>query len=564
MDVLRYHPLDELRGLSLSELHALWELVPTDRQRAYKAAYEREVRTAGAVGSDELERQVAAELLKRYDEAALVPVGSRWARTPGRVQDAAKQNVVLDAPEDEVKPTSGKPSPKVMLAVGVVAVLFFGLMFTRLLGGRSSGAIETTPEISPTPTPLVSPTPTPLALEAQDDVIQGGDSGREVAYPVNLQVILPDGDAPRVWVVQRRRVQASEWRFDLNPDTASFINGMSVRPVIGIPWSEENESYFDDIGEGVSFLLTMNTGAVLRFEFDDRREVRRSETSIFRQVSPGLVLLLIGETDDDGLPTATRTLVTATYPPEQELSRDGQIIGMNVTLQEGDVGEQLPLGDASITLQDAQLITDQPDLPADSQYLLLNYEVLAGVEALDTSTWRVEFVDAGGQIYTPGSAALTYTDFDALPLEIPALSSLSASVGYIVPDTLQSGRWIVTDTAGNGASFTLSFATEPLDLRYDGVDVRLVSVTYVEGQITTHLRIYNGRTETLHFTQDDIWMALGYAPEPPGPRNPAEGLSPFDLLPEQAVDVTLVWYWGGEPYASMGVGEYRFAIQLQR
>jgi hypothetical protein len=564
MDVLRYHPLEELRALSLSELHAVWELVPTDRQRAYKAAYEREVRTAGAVGSDELERQVAAELLKRYGEAALVPVGSRWARTPGRVQEAAQQNVVLDAPEDEVRSTSGKPSPKVLLAVGLAALLFFGLMFTRLLGGRSSDAIETTPEVSPTPTPLVSPTPTPLALEAQDDVIQGGDSGREVAYPVNLQVILPDGDAPRVWVVQRRRVQASEWRFDLNPDTASFVNGMSVRPVIGIPWSEENESYFDDIGEGASFLLTMNTGAVLRFEFDDRREVRRSETSIFRQVSPGLVLLLIGETDEDGLPTATRTLVTATYPPEQELSRDGQIIGMDITLQEGSVGETLMLGDASITLQDSQLITDQPDLPADSQYLLLNYEVVAGEDVLDTTAWRIEFVDAGGQIYTPGGAALTYFDFDVLPLEIPAQSALSASVGYIVPDTLQNGRWVISDTVGNGVSFTLSFATEPLDLRYDGVDVRLVSVTYLEGQITTHLRIYNGRAETLPFTQDDIWLALGYAPEPPGPRNPAEGLIPFDLLPEQAVDLTLVWYWGGEPYASMGVGEYRFAIQLTR
>jgi len=564
METLGYHSIEELRGLSLSELHALWELVPTDRQRAYKAAYEREVRTAGAVGSDELERQVAAELLKRYDEAALVPVGSRWARTPGRVQDAAKQNVVLDAPEDEVKPASGKPSLKVMIAVGLAALLFSGLIFTRMLGGRSSGEAEMTPEISPTPTPLVSPTPTPLALEAQDDVIQGGDSGREVAYPVNLQVILPDGDAPRVWVVQRRRVQASEWRFDLNPDTASFVNGMSVRPVIGIPWSEENELFFDDIGAGTSFLLTMNTGAVLRFEFDERREVRRSETSIFRQVSPGLVLLLIGETDADGLPTATRTLVTATYPPEQELSRDGQIIGMDITLQEGGVGETLMLGDASITLQDIQLVTDQPDLPADSQFLLLNYEVLAGAEALDTTTWRVEFVDAGGQIYTPGSAALSYTDFDALPLEIPALSSLSASVGYIVPDTLQNGHWIITDAAGNGVSFTLSFAAEPLDLRYDGVDVRLVSVTFVEGQITTHIRIYNGRAETLHFTQDDIWLALGYAPEPPGPRNPAEGLSPFDLLPEQAVDLRLVWYWGGEPYASMGVGDYRFAVQLQR
>jgi len=564
MDVLRYHSLEELRGLSLSELHALWELVPTDRQRAYKAAYEREVRTAGAVGSDELERQVAAELLKRYDEAALVPIGSRWARTPGRVQEAGQQNVVLDAPEDEVRPASGKPSPKVVLAVGLAAVLFFGLMFTRLLNGRSAGEVEATPEVNSTPTPLVSPTPTPLALEAQDDVIQGGDSGREVAYPVNLQVILPDGDAPRVWVVQRRRVQASEWRFDLNPDTASFVNGMSVRPVIGIPWSEENESFFDDIDTGTAFLLTMNTGAVLRFEFDDRREVRRSETSIFRQVSPGLVLLLIGETDADGLPTATRTLVTATYPPEQELSRDGQIIGMDITLQEGNVGETLMLGDASITLQDTQLVTDQPDLPADSQYLLLNYEVLAGTETLDTTAWRVEFVDTSGQIYLPSSAALTYTDFDVLPLEIPVLSALSASVGYIVPDTLQGGRWVITDTTGNGVSFTLSFTTEPLDLRYDGVDVRLVSVTYVEGQITTHLRIYNGRTETLHFTQDDIWLALGYAPEPPGPRNPAEGLTPFDLLPEQAVDLTLVWYWGGEPYASMGVGDYRFAIQLTR
>jgi hypothetical protein len=237
---------------------------------------------------------------------------------------------------------------------------------------------------------------------------------------------------------------------------------------------------------------------------------------------------------------------------------------MSVTLYEGGVGEQLTLGDAAITLQDAQLVTDQPDLPADSQYLLLNYEVLAGAEVLVTNTLRVEFVDTSGQIYTPGSAALTYTDFDALPIEIPALSSLSASVGYIVPDTLQSGRWVITDTGGNGVSFTLSFATEPLDLRYDGVDVRLVSVTYIEGQITTHLRIYNGRIETLHFTQDDIWLALGYAPEPPGPRNPAEGLTPFDLLPEQAVDLTLAWYWAGEPYASMGVTEYRFAIQLTR
>lgn len=102
----------------------------------------------------------------------------------------------------------------------------------------------------------------------------------------------------------------------------------------------------------------------------------------------------------------------------------------------------------------------------------------------------------------------------------------------------------------------------PLHLRYDGVDARLVSVTHIEEQITTDLGIYNGRGEMLHLTQDDIWLALDYAPQPPGLRNPAEVLTPFNLMPEQAVDLTLVCYWGGEPYASMGVGDYRFVIQL--
>ncbi len=561
MDVLRYHTIDELQALSLGELHTLWELVPTDRQRAYKAAYEREVRTAGAVGSDALERQVAVELLKRYADSALVPVGSRWARTPGRVQDAARENVVLDAPEDDIKPAAGKPSSKVLIAGGLVALLFFGFLFTRLLGGSSSEPVGITPEVSLTPTPAVSPTPTPLALEDQDEVIQGGDSGRTVAYPVNLQVMLTDGTAPRLWVVQRRRVAASEWNFDPNPDTASFVSGMSVRPVIGIPWSEENAAFFDRIGAGTDFLLTLNTGAALHFTFDDRREVRRGETGIFRQVGPGLVLLLIGETGDDGLPTATRTLVTATYPPDQELARDGQVIGTNTPLREGRVGDTLAVGDAAVTLRDARLVNDSPDLPTDMQVLLLDVDVTAGTEPIETTTWRVEFVDAAGAIYPLSSG---WTGDAALPADVPPLSSLPASLAYLVPGSLTNGHWLVTDSAGNGVSFALTFAAPPVAQPYDGVDVRLVSVTHVEGQITTRLRIYNGRGETLHFTPDDIWLALGYAADPPGPRNPAEGLTPFDLLPEQAVDLTLTWYWGGEPYASLGVGAWRFAVQVVR
>ena len=85
-EILHYQTPDELRALSLPELALLWELVPTDRQRRYKSVYDREVKQSGAVGSDALEKQITEELLNRYATTALVPIGARWARTPGRIR----------------------------------------------------------------------------------------------------------------------------------------------------------------------------------------------------------------------------------------------------------------------------------------------------------------------------------------------------------------------------------------------------------------------------------------------------------------------------------------------
>jgi hypothetical protein len=338
-----------------------------------------------------------------------------------------------------------------------------------------------------------------------------------------------------------------------------------VRPVIGIPYSEENAAWFVSMGEGAVFNLTMNTGAILRYEFAAKTEVRRSDTSIFRQVGPGLVLLLIGETDDDGLPTATRTLVTATYPPEQELSRGGELVGLNLSVQEGGLGEALQLGeDATLTLRDVLTVADRPDLPAGQQVLVFNLDLSAGVDDLDTSLWRAEVYDAGGQVYLPNTLALGDADSGAVPLNIPSLALIPASVGYLVPADFPGGRLVISDGGGQAVSFRFTLAAPELEVQYDGIDVRLVSVTTVDGQITTRLRIYNGQTIPIAFTQDDIWLALGYAPDPPGPRNPAEGLTPFDLLPEQAVDLILVWYWADEPFAALQVGSYRWAIQLLR
>jgi hypothetical protein len=168
--------------------------------------------------------------------------------------------------------------------------------------------------------------------------------------------------------VQRRAVRASEWNYDPNPDIASFINGMSVRPVMGIPYSEDNDEWFENMDEGTIFTVTMNTGAMLRFGFAARSQVRRSDTDIFRQVSPGLVLLLIGERDEEGLPTATRTLITATYPPEQELGRDGELVGLTLPILPAIDATSTPIQQSSsfadvdvqiisVTTQSGQLTT---------------------------------------------------------------------------------------------------------------------------------------------------------------------------------------------------------------
>jgi hypothetical protein len=225
-----------------------------------------------------------------------------------------------------------------------------------------------------------------------------------------------------------------------------------VRPIIGIPWSEDNALSFEQMDETTTFTLIMNTGAALRFEYSTRRDVLRSDTDIFRQIEPGFALLLIGKTDEEGMFTATRTLITATYPPEQELTRGGEI------------AESLQL----------------PPL-----------------------------------IATPSPA--------------PAVS--------------------------------------PSAVPFADVTVQMIEVTtsaneLPSGQITTRLRLYNGGAAPILITPDDIWLALGYIESPPGPRVPAEGLSSFSLLSDQAADLTLIWMWEGEPYANLSVGAWQFALEF--
>jgi hypothetical protein len=56
------------------------------------------------------------------------------------------------------------------------------------------------------------------------------------------------------------------------------------------------------------------------------------------------------------------------------------------------------------------------------------------------------------------------------------------------------GRLVISDGRRGVAFFHIELETSaPVDIQYHGIDVRLVSVTTEDGEITTRLRIYNGQ-----------------------------------------------------------------------
>jgi len=339
IDPTLYRSVDALRVLPEADLTALWEVVPTDRQQYYQRMYAGEVNREKASSSDLAEYEAVSRLIAKYQETGLIPLGEYWLATPERIQQLVRDGLLAESTTVRTgKPASKQWLPFMFVGAGIIAVAMVFITGARLSSiGKPVTALQTL-TIPPIPqrssTPILTPTLTPLALENQDAIIRGGTDrnvGNIAAFPISLKVFPADSSQPRVFVVQRKVVDTAEWQFDPNPDTASYIAGLSARPVIGIPYSEENEALFKKSGAASIFTLQLNTGATLRFRFVNQNEVQRSETSPFRQSGTGLILVLIGQRDETGAPTAIRQMIVANYWPEQEVSGDGALIPIDGT-----------------------------------------------------------------------------------------------------------------------------------------------------------------------------------------------------------------------------------------
>ncbi|MCB9460184.1 MAG: hypothetical protein H6670_11090 [Anaerolineaceae bacterium] len=456
-----------------NRLDRQWDAVPAERQAYYCRVYQRELQKANATLDDAAELRVLRQLIDAYRQQALVPVGTRWAIVPDHIQQAAREQREMSHDEPLIQPVrSGTPRLLGLLLLPMAGLVILFLVTTFSGGDDASAvALDATPSITATVTPEISPTPTPLALEEADRVIRDGELLSKDYYPVLLQVYPPDAMRSRVFVVQERLIETADWRFDANPDVASWVSGLIVRPVLGLPFSEENTAFMESLQTGTRFELQMNTGAVLTFLYEDRQEVVRQTSAIFRQDTPGLVLVLIGEYAPDGLLTDERTVVTARYEASNEIER----------LEAGELSANVPMGTSAEIAEGVFLRV--LDASVDSGSLILDVDLSTQATILLVADLSWSLVDGAN---TPIRLA-SHT----LPAEIPSHSTISGNMLFDLPGQIDSAVLQVESPSSEPVAFALSIRQPEPALTVADLVIQVEAITLTGDQLEVTARLFN-------------------------------------------------------------------------
>ncbi len=541
-------------------LQTRWDAVPAERQAIYRRMYQFEVKKAGASTDDAAELAVLRRLIHAYQEQALVPVGSRWVVVPERVRQAARQAQPLSASDSD---RDAQPAQRRLMTIGLFLLLVAGgllFLLVNLINRNSEDDILSatgTPTLILTPTPRVSPTPTALALAESDRVINAGEKRRDY-YPVLLHIYLIPEAESRVFVVQARPVETADWRYDPNPEVASWISGLLVRPVLGLPFSEDNLRLMQMLGPDARFALQMNTGARLEFAYAETLQPTRQDTALFAQSAPGLALVLIGETDAEGLPTARRWWVLADYQPGQEIERlllteddTANSTGTTLTLIGSD-GVQAQLMSVAVRRS--------ADLPPDQMMVQLDLSITTRMTAFLTGGWSWSLDDGQGQriLFNPASPEA------AFPAEIPPQTTLDLRLTFPASLTAADGRLIAQSPSGEQTLWVFPLPLPPAPPSLADLEVHIERVAYVDDQLIVQARLINPQTVSIPLIDAPLAIILGDAPSPLGPQlPPIGGELPTEIAAGSALRLQVTFPYSGQVYARLFLLGREYALQLR-
>lgn len=563
-EVFDYHEVAQLEAMSLADIEQIWDLVPTEDRDYLTRRYRKSIRTHG-ISSDEQEISMADQYLQRYAYEGLVPAGDQWIRISASRRQQLKTGQTDTA---EIDDDEGGGVPWMTVAVVGFGIFLLVFVLSRVLGsdGEELASIDGTLTLTPTPTvtftpsptPTITPTPTatPIALVRSDSFIQAGDGRNRAWFPVQLQVLRSDETQPRVFIVQERAIALTEWSFDPNPDVASWISGTHVRPIFGIPHSDSNQDWITSLTNGTQFVIRMNTGSELVYTFSETQELGRENTALLRQDQPGIVLVLIGETDPGGLPTSTRTFVTGTYNP-----------GIEVDLSSAaalpvPIGQTVQFPELSLTVDKAYVVP-VPDSESDAfMYALVDVTLAAGETAISLAGYQW-FLDTNEARYSPDLSLTSGIRYDALPAMLPAGQAVNASLAFLVNRFDGDALLLFSPPDVAGETFLVSFEQPPPSVMVDNLNVQLRRIRRTNHQVLVDVRIYNPQADTVTLEISDIEMIFGFTPFPAGATARPVVFEPVVFEPEISLDLSFAWDWNSDdPFARLDIAGRVWSITL--
>jgi hypothetical protein len=588
-------------ALEPAELQALWDAIPPDRQQLYEGAYDAALSSVGQGDiTDDQAMGIIEQILSHYDSGQ-VPIltGNRWVQVPGRVREAIQkgQNLEevieasaaataaaagLDTAPTPIRTTSPRQYlPLIVVALAAIVLVFF--IMSRLIG--RGGAQELTEDQIATMTqeanllltPTTDPTATPLGISNADRIISEGDDLQDY-FPRILEIVPAGSSDRRVYIVQPREIQISDWEYDTrSPEIASWIQGLLVRPVLGIPFSEENDRFIKSLGFGDTLYLHMSTGTVLRFNVEKSASVNPQDTTIFRQLSPGIVLVLLGDIE-----SATRYVVYGSYPPEQELLRDDVALNIGGATEILRTGEAADLGDTGGTVsveKSYASLGEGGELPEGFAYLFVDVVIKAGEQAIPTNGLQFDLIDASGTRYSPVSYNTVLSSY--IPLvgqTAQPETTTTGSIGYLVPSTIAGSASLNVRTSPSQApiAFILSF-TPPADLFPRALEVVLTGITVERSEsgineLVVTARLFNPNEQSVNFRQDDMYVV--YSPIDPGglfPSGPQVSASTINgtvLVGQEvsggsAIEIEARFQWDGSAFIGIYISGYSWIAEIQ-
>lgn len=558
-----YIEVDALERMTLDQVESVWDLVPTEDRDFLTRRYRRLVKKH-KISSDEQEMKLADEHLQRYRYEGLVPAGENWVKISSakRLEMKRGETDVADVDEDE---SSGPPW--MTIAIVGFALFLFIFLGARLLGGQSSETTMTveatptetlTPTFTPSPIPSITPPPTstPIALVESDRFIEAGDGRNRTFFPVQFQVNRPEDSQPRVFIVQERLVELTEWLFDPNPDVVSWISQTNIRPVLGIPYSEANDTFIRSLGPGTSFALRMNTGVELTFTFTSSSEIGRQDTNLFQQVEPGLILVLIGELGEDNLPTATRYIVSASYDPVYKLDL------ANFSGLPASIGDPIRFPMLSVVVNESYIIPVSGNSSSDFIYAVVDITLTAGEEDVPLTTYQW-FLDVGDTRYAPDLSLTSGTTYANLPAILPAHATVQASIAFLVSRFEEDALLLVAPPGILSEQVHVPYNPPPIPVSIEGLDIQLRRVWRDSSHVYVELRVYNPQSETVSLDRDHLSIIFGFTPNPTGPTQYPVNFEPVLFEPEFSADMTLTFDWNADdPFATLSVAGRVWSIQL--